>query len=136
MTVAKIRTLRWLLTVLAVLGLVVLGWLGPWREWGHALHQELRVSGARVNGAVTHAARANRALAGDDAISAAVNDAFAASQSDDLRALRVDTSNAMVTLSGTLPSAALRGRAIALAQQVNGVHGVFCLVEVVQPAAG
>ena len=89
----------------------------------------------RVNDAVEHAAQTNRAVAGDDAIAAAVTDAFAASQSDDLRGLQVDALNAMVTLRGDVASADLRARAIALAQQVNGVHGVFSLISVVPAKA-
>ena len=111
-------------------------WLASARAWAHGVHQQLRTSGVRVNGAVQHAAQTNRALAGDDAISAAISDAYAASQSDDLRGLQVDTRNAMVTLSGTVPSADLRDRAIALALKAPGVHGVFCLVSVVPAPLG
>ncbi len=140
--IANNRTRRKLMLWLALLCVAVWGvlywqsaggrwaWLTSGRAWVHGLHQELRSSGMRVNGAVEHAAQTNRALADDDAIAAAVADAFAASQSDDLRALQIDTRHAMVTLRGTVASADLRERAIALAQQVKGVHGVFSLLSV------
>ena len=147
MPIAKNRSRRVLMVVLGLVGVALWAvlnwqsasghhaWLASGRAWAHSVHQQLRSSGMRVNGAVQHAAQTNRALAGDDAISAALSDAYAASQSDDLRGLQVDTHNAMVTLSGTVASVHLRDRAIALAQQVSGVHGVFCLVSV-EPAKG
>ncbi|MEG1202644.1 MAG: BON domain-containing protein [Comamonas sp.] len=152
MRFAKIRSLRLLVGVLclAATGVLVYSnwmpaalaasshdtWFTQWRAWGHALHQQLRVSGSRVNGVVEHAAQTKRVLAGDDAISAAVADAFAASQSVDLRDLQVDTHLAMVTLSGSVASVDLRERAIALAEKVDGVHGVFCIVDVVPVKVG
>ncbi|MNW12700.1 periplasmic protein [compost metagenome] len=69
-------------------------------------------------------------LAEDDAISAAVSDALAATQNDDLRMLQVETGNAMVTLQGTLASSDLRDRAIAITEGVSGVHGVFSLIQI------
>ena len=148
MPIANIRVRRTLMVVLGLLCFAVwaglywqssgstYAWLTSGREWIHGMHQQLRTSGLRVNGAVQHAAQTNRALADDDAISAAITDAYAASQSDDLRGLQVDTRNAMVTLSGTVASVHLRERAVTLAQQVSGVHGVFCLVSVVPAKLG
>lgn len=99
-------------------------------QWVHGLHQRLRSSGARVNATVEQTATRQRALAEDDAISAAVSDALAASQNDDLRMLQVETGNAMVTLQGTLASSDLRDRAIAITEGVSGVHGVFSLIQI------
>lgn len=123
---------------------IVLGIAGPWwlgeadamgtgqqvTQWVHGLHQRLRSSGARVNATVEQTASHQRALAEDDAISAAVGDALAATENDDLRMLQVETRNAMVTLRGTLPSSDLRARAIAITQAVSGVHGVFSLIRI------
>ncbi|MEN5181854.1 BON domain-containing protein [Comamonas odontotermitis] len=99
-------------------------------QWVHGLHQKLRSSGARVNATVEQTASRQRVLAEDDAISAAVSDALAATQNDDLRMLQVQTGNAMVTLEGTLPSPDLRDRAIAITEGVSGVHGVFSLIQI------
>lgn len=99
-------------------------------QWVHGLHQKLRSSGARVNATVEQTASRQRVLAEDDAISAAVSDALAATQNDDLRMLQVETGNAMVTLEGTLPSPDLRDRAIAITEGVSGVHGVFSLIQI------
>ena len=103
------------------------------RHWEHEAHQRLRSAGARVNASVQQSASEQRVLAGDDAISAAVSDALQAAQSDELRALDIDTHHAMVTLRGTLPSPALRERAVAIVQAVPGVHGVFSVIDVVPP---
>ena len=48
-------------------------------------------------------------------------------------ALKVITENQVVTLKGTLPSAALRDEAIAVAKSVGGVKDVISEIEVKSP---
>ncbi|GAB2820911.1 hypothetical protein GCM10027276_23670 [Comamonas piscis] len=121
--------------MLAAVGVCFFGlWQGgvvqqAWR-WSLGLGQTLDASGQRASQAVARAAQANRERADDDAISAQVVDALVASQSDDLGALQVETSHAMVTLRGTVSSLPLRDRAVAIANHAIGVHGVFSLIQV------
>ena len=148
MTVSRWRAARPVVVLVAAMAVVLSAWfVHAWpdsghataqqlQQWGRQVHQQLRSSGARVNAAVEHSAAKQRVLAGDDAITAAVSDALVATQSDDLRLLQVDTSHAMVTLSGTVTSTDLRQRAVAIAQSANGVHGVFSLIRVVPVAVG
>ena len=147
MTVSRWRAARPAVVLVAAIATVLSAWfVHAWPEsgratqqlqqWGRQVHQQLRSSGARVNAAVEHSAAKQRVLAGDDAITAAVSDALVATQSDDLRLLQVDTSHAMVTLSGTVTSTDLRQRAVAIAQSTSGVHGVFSLIRVVPVAVG
>ncbi|QMV73920.1 BON domain-containing protein [Comamonas piscis] len=98
--------------------------------WGLGLGQTLDASGQRASQAVARAAQTNRQRADDEAISAQVLDALVASQSDELAALQVETSHAMVTLRGTVSSLPLRDRAVAIANHALGVHGVFSLIQV------
>ena len=148
MTVSRWRAARPVVVWVLAAAVVLAGWLAhAWpdsghataqqlQQWGQQVHQQLRSSGQRVNAAVEQSATKQRVLAGDDAITAAVSDALVATQSDDLRMLQVDTSHAMVTLSGTVTSTDLRQRAVAIAQSANGVHGVFSLIRVVPVAVG
>lgn len=48
-------------------------------------------------------------------------------------ALKVITENQVVTLKGTLPSAALRDEAVAVAKSVGGVKDVISEIEVKSP---
>jgi osmotically-inducible protein OsmY len=129
------KTIAIVALLLAAMGTGFVGlWQGgvvqqAWR-WGLGLGQTLDASGQRASQAVARAAQANRQRAGDDAISAQVVDALVASQSDDLVALQVETSHAMVTLRGTVSSRPLRDRAVAIANNAPGVHGVFSLIQV------
>ena len=148
MTVSRWRAARPVVVLVAAMAAVLSAWfVHAWpmgghataqqlQQWGLQVHQQLRSSGQRVNAAVVQSATKQRVLAGDDAITAAVSDALVATQSDDLRMLQVDTSHAMVTLSGTVTSTDLRQRAVAIAQSTSGVHGVFSLIRVVPVAVG
>lgn len=127
------------------LALVAMGSLGAlwqggvlqqaWR-WSQGLAQTLDASGLRASQAVERAAQANRRRADDDAISSQVMDALAASQSEELGALQVETSHAMVTLRGTVSSRSLLDRAVAIANNAPGVQGVFSLIQVRPDALG
>lgn len=105
-------------------------------HWGQGVEQTLDASGQRASQAVERAAQANRRRADDDAISSQVMDALAASQNQDLLALQVETSHAMVTLRGTVSSRPLLDRAVAIANSAPGVHGVFSLIQVRADALG
>ena len=106
-----------------------------WR-WSQGLAQTLDASGLRASQAVERAAQANRRRADDDAISSQVMDALAASQSEELGALQVETSHAMVTLRGTVSSRSLLDRAVAIANNAPGVQAVFSLIQVRPDALG
>ncbi|MCD2166588.1 BON domain-containing protein [Comamonas koreensis] len=99
-------------------------------HWSQGVGQTLDASGQRASQAVERAAQANRRRAEDDAISSQVMDALAASQSQELVALQVETSHAMVTVRGTVSSRPLLDRAVALANSTPGVHGVFSLIQI------
>lgn len=105
-------------------------WLQQVWRGGQALVQTLDASGLRASQAVERAAQANRRRADDAAISSGVMDALAAAQSDDLRALQVDTRHAMVTLRGTVSSWQLQQRAVAIASSAPGVLGVLSQIAV------
>jgi osmotically-inducible protein OsmY len=88
-----------------------------------AARQAARVAN-RATAEANYAARKLGGTMGDSALTAKIKSKMALDDYVDARAIDVDTSNSIVTLTGVVASASERDRALGLARQTAGVTRV------------
>ena len=109
-----------LVTVVAAAGLGISGCQPKQTSPGQQMKQGADEMGA---GAVKAASQAGQVVA-DSAITTKIEAQLAADEGLSSSDIHVDTSNGVVTLSGTVTSKALRKRAEQIASDTDGVKGV------------
>jgi hyperosmotically inducible protein len=122
-----------ILVILVGVGGFMLGWWNgngrlPDRdavtEAGRTGAERARDAGAEISQRAGEAAKEAKAALGDGSLTAKIKAKMALDDTVKALDLDVDTVNGVVTVTGTVRSAAERDRALALARETNGVRQV------------
>jgi osmotically-inducible protein OsmY len=122
-----------LVFLMAVVGTFLLGWWpgGGWlsrataeRSIGRIDTSKAREVGAEIGSKATEAASVAQAALADGSITAKIKAKMTLDDTVQARDIHVDFDNGVVTLTGTVGSAAERKRAIDLARETKGVKSV------------